>query len=282
MDKAIAVRNGVIALALLVVGAWLTYEWKPEWFVASTDPVAVPDEPLSSTQADPVEQDDPGAAQNWNEITGATPRPIGAGGLAQDCASIEREWRQTCKHLDARFPIDDSYALSVELTEALSRSRPAVQGELLQHGLMLQNVFHLFRVVGAERMATLAQILEQEDLLEPVSHAFYRWISAGDRCAEGGAKGVSAEIRSEYAAYLFQTLGGQAYLRRRTPRAEALACFYAIHSIDLAQRGGKNSQGYDPRREIPRCRRLLMAERWTLEESYTERLDAIAAGWISR
>ena len=32
----------------------------------------------------------------------------------------------------------------------------------------------------------------------------------------------------DYAGFFFNTLGGQAYLRRRTPRVESLVCFYAL------------------------------------------------------
>ena len=90
---------------------------------------------------------------------------------------------------------------------------------------------------------------------------------------------MSAQVRTEYAAYLFGTLGGQAYLRRRAPRAEALACFYAIHALDEAQRAGRNPQGYDPRGEIPRCRELLQGQEWTLGAGYVTALDAIESGW---
>lgn len=281
-DRAIAIRNGGIALGLLLLGGWLVFQWKPEWFARSavegTPPAvaSIPPPAVAPLAAGDV------AVQHWVEITGASPEALMPGDVGGDCESIERAWRRTCDHLDARFPTGGSFSLSVELIDELSRSRPTVVGELHQHAAMLQNAFHLFRVVGAERLGHLSQMLGQEDLLEPAAHALYRWVAASERCSQRGAPRLSAAESSEYAAYLFQTLGGQAYLRRRTPRAEALACFYAIHSIDLAQRSGQNGQGYDPRREIPRCGQLLSGERWVLGQAYSETLERIAAEWKPR
>jgi hypothetical protein len=260
----------------------LVYQWKPEWFGRSdVDRAAAAPVPTLPPPVDPAAADAV-ALQRWIEITGSAPEAVVPGEVSGDCESIERAWRRTCDHLDARFPTGGSFALSVELIDEFSRSRPTVGGELLEHATMLQNAFHLFRVVGAERLVYLSQMLQQEELLEPASHAFYRWISASERCAKRGEFALSAADRSEYAAFLYQTLGGQAYLRRRAPRAEALACYYAIHAIDLAQRSGQNGQGYDPRREIPRCRELLSGKGWILGPAYSETLERISTAWEPR
>lgn len=86
----------------------------------------------------------------------------------------------------------------------------------------------------------------------------------------------------EYAAALFQTLGGQAYLRRRAPRVEALASFWAIALLDRADRAGRNPHGVDLLPEIRRTRALVDAEPFLFRDRYLQELDRIEDRWSRR
>ena len=70
-------------------------------------------------------------------------------------------------------------------------------------------------------------------------------------------------------------MGGQAYLRRRSPRVEALASFYALLIIDQAERAGNNPLGFDVLPEIGRTRELIDAQQFVFGEQYLELLDDI-------
>ena len=85
-----------------------------------------------------------------------------------------------------------------------------------------------------------------------------------------------------YSGFLFNTMGGQAYLRRRTPRTEALACFYALQVLDQAIAAGHNPEGLDPRTEIPRCRALLDSQPLVFSARYVDTLDRMARRWETR
>jgi hypothetical protein len=77
-------------------------------------------------------------------------------------------------------------------------------------------------------------------------------------------------------------MGGQAYLRRRAPRIEALASFYALMILDRAQQDGHNPAGVDPRPEIQRTRALLESEPLVFREHYLVVLDQMAERWKER
>jgi hypothetical protein len=93
---------------------------------------------------------------------------------------------------------------------------------------------------------------------------------------------VSRATLYAYAGFFFNTLGGQAYLRRRSPRIEALACFYGLEALDGAIRAGHNPYGLDPRPEIPRCRDLVATQEFVFSERYVAELDAISRRWEDR
>jgi hypothetical protein len=82
-----------------------------------------------------------------------------------------------------------------------------------------------------------------------------------------------------HAAFLFHTIGGQAYLRRRSPKVEALAGFYALQILDRAIEEKHNPHGIDPRPEIERTRRLLEGQRFVFGEQYGKNLEAMARKW---
>jgi hypothetical protein len=145
---------------------------------------------------------------------------------------------------------------------------------------MLSNVFHLFRVVGAERLAILRDAARREDAhAEPVAMALYRWMASRESCSRSGRTAIRMEPLYAYAAFLFQTMGGQAYLRRRPPRAEALAGFYSLLILDRAIENGHNPHGVDPRREIRRTRELLAAQPLVFGERYLTLLDQMEERW---
>ena len=135
---------------------------------------------------------------------------------------------------------------------------PNLDSELKSYGSILSNVFHLFRVMGRERVDLLRRVMTDNAAIdEPSTMALYRWLASRARCARSGETPITQDALYAYAGFLFETLGGQAYLRRRAPRTEALACFYALQVLDQAIENGHNPEGLDPRAEIPRCRALL-------------------------
>jgi hypothetical protein len=169
------------------------------------------------------------------------------------------------------------------VVEEFAENPPRIASELESYDAILTNVFHLFRVAGRERIDLLRRIQwEEHDLAEPAAMALYRWAVSRERCARSGSTTLQPEVLYNYAGFFFTTMGGQAYLRRRAPRVEALASLYGLLIIDRAQQSGLNPAGIDPRSEIERTRAMLQSESLVFREHYLLILDQMAERWKER
>jgi len=225
----------------------------------------------------------------WADALGAPPRWPGELDQPIDCESAEAELARVCRALDAAAPFDEvstpggSCAVLRDAAEALARRPPDVASELASYPTLLANAFHLFRVVGRERMSLLRRALDtRPELIEPAALAGYRWALTRADCARSGSTPIRLEPMYDYAVFLFRTLGGQAYLRRRDPAVEALASFYALLIVDRADREGANPLGVDPRRDVERTRRLIAGSDLVFRDRYLDALDGVAARWAGR
>jgi hypothetical protein len=229
------------------------------------------------------------ARREWTDWTGAA--PVWPEDLASpaDCAAVEEDLLRLCARLDASGPSalaeipGGSCSLIRQVAEELARRPPKLESELRSYQSILGNVFHLYRVLGAERVELLRELLREErEHAEPLAMALYRWMASRESCARSGRTPVRAAPLYDYAAFLFQTMGGQAYLRRRPPATEALAGFYALLILDQAVESGHNPHGVDPRPEIRRTRDLLEASPLVFGDRYRTMLDEMEQRWKGR
>jgi hypothetical protein len=241
-------------------------------------PPAAPDE----TQPDRLEQ-------RWTELVGSAPAWPSDLRAPKDCSAIEEDLERLCRELDTRPYVREAIKaggtceLLQQVAEALAEHPPQLDSELRSYEVMLDNAFHLFRTVGRKRLEVLRRILhEEQELAEPLAMALYRWLASREACAGEQRTEIRLARLYEYAGFLFQTLGGQAYLRRRTPRVESLASFYALLLLDRAIEGRQNPHGIDPRPELVRCRELLAAQPLVFGERYRALLDDLSRRWEDR
>ena len=170
-----------------------------------------------------------------------------------------------------------------QVSEELATRPPDISSELKSHSVMLANVFHAFRVLGRKRLGLLRNTLEGErNLAEPLAFALYRWLASRETCAPTGSNPVRFAALYNYAGFFFNTLGGQAYLRRRTPRVESLVCFYALQVVDRSVERGRNPHGLDPRPEIGRCLALVRSQDLLFADRYADELGRMARRWDER
>jgi hypothetical protein len=135
-------------------------------------------------------------------------------------------------------------------------------------------------VLRGERMDLARRLLREERALaEPAAMSLYRWLISREDCARSGRTSIRIEPMYDYAGFLFQTIGGQAYLRRRAPSVEALASLYALLILDRALEEGHNPHGFDPRPEIGRTRQLLENRPFIFRERYLEILSEMEERW---
>jgi hypothetical protein len=94
---------------------------------------------------------------------------------------------------------------------------------------------------------------------------------------------MSASARYDYATWLLRTIGGQAYLRRRAPRYEALATFYALVVLDASVERGYDPAGVDLRKDLARAIDLIGGrDDLVFRDRYVAILRDMEARWNRR
>jgi hypothetical protein len=287
-------------LVVLVVVIWLGWWQWDRLRSGLCGPGGEESVPVTASDADRDATDFAGAAgeweaalaaaeQSWTEWTGVAPSWPGDLSAPADCEAVEEELARICRALDADLdpgtrglPIG-SCQLIQQVAEELARRPPTVSSELRSYETVLANVFHLFRTVGRRRIDFLREVArEEQEHAEPIALALYRWLASRESCARSGQTAIGKEPLYEYAGFLFQTMGGQAYLRRRTPKVEALGSFYALLLLDRAVEADHNPHGVDPRPEIRRTLGLLDAQPFVFGDRYRTVLEEMRQRWESR
>jgi hypothetical protein len=295
--RSILVRNLAIAALVVAATAALALPWIRAWWLsgggtAPTEPAAEAApafEPAAATEGGAAGSSAAEAREalerRWERAVGSPPVWPGDLAAAPACDEAGHALSEVCAALDAAADpglvarTGGACTLLEEAARDLAASPPDIESELKSHEVMLANVFHVFRVLGRKRLTALQETLgDRPELAEPLGLALYRWLVSREEC-EGRASPVTAEALYDYAGFAFTTLGGQAYLRRRTPRVESLACFYALQVVDRAGRSRRNPRGLDPRPEIRRCVDLLRAQDFVFGDRYVEILEAMERRW---
>jgi len=291
----------VASLIVLLVVIWLVWwQWDAitgrssnaqvlESEAVQVDSSLGGDGPETGRVDEPPQSDQVLAERRWEALTGQP--PVWPEDLTdpQNCEAVEADLARICSLLDQReyvrevAPAGGACGLIRTVAEELTARPPDISSELESYETILNNVFHLFRVIGRERLDLLRRIQwEEHELAEPAAMALYRWAVSREGCARSGTTTLRPEPLYEYAGFFFTTMGGQAYLRRRTPRIEALASLYALLIVDRAQQSGLNPAGVDPRPEIQRVRALIEVEPLVFREHYLLMLDQMADRWKER
>ncbi len=285
-EKTIRIRSllayGLVALAILTWLAW----WQWDAVVGRICGAPAPaDVELGALEAVPPEEaagPDTGlneARERWEELLGSPPAWPEDLADPANCQEVEEELARLCGYLEERG-YSGVCGMVRESAEALVAHPPRIGSDLKSLEATLENVFHIFRSLRGRRIDIARRIMRQERAIsEPAAMVLYRWLASRERCARSGKTDIGVEQLYEYAAFLFRTVGGQAYLRRRSPEIEALAGFYALQILDRAMEQKHNPHGIDPRPEIERTRRLLEGRPFVFADRYLEDLDEMARKW---
>ncbi|MDX1388227.1 MAG: hypothetical protein R3344_03505, partial [Acidobacteriota bacterium] len=194
-----------------------------------------------------------------------------------------------CRRLDGRAYVHPwnlpagTCGLVGDLTAAFTARPPTLDGLFDSIGSFRANVTHLYSVLGDRSLArVLTLVREEPEMAEPMAMALYRWARTAERCPDASPAPPSLSSQYDYAAFLVNTIGGQAYLRRRAPRLEALASFYAILVLDNAVESGYNPAGVDLRPEIDRAIALVATQDLLFRDHYLEVLHELRVSWEVR
>ena len=260
---------GLVLLVLALVAIWVAL-WQRDRILAWFDRPA----PEAAVAAEaPSLAEEPLQAPALTEDADAPVEPA-------DCAAVAADWQRLCAEIDARAEAEGlevgegSCRRFDAALDALAASRPIVAGEGRDPARLLANATHLFRAAGRSEVGYAARLLRLQGFeLEPIAATLFAHLDCQPE---------RQALLYDYAVFGFSTLGGQGYLRRRSPRAEALATYYGVVVIDRAEADGRNVAGFDPRRELSRARELIQGQPLELRDDYLDRLDAIDDRWRSR
>jgi hypothetical protein len=249
-------------------------------------PAIIDQEPTDPPDTGPMAGILTGVVNRWTEVSGAEPAWPSDFSVPQSCEQVEADMTTLCAAVDARARgrgAGSGFCRTLQQAgEELARRPPKPSSELRSYSTMLGNVFHLFRTLGKQRVELLRDVLNEEQAMQELaSMTLFRWMLSRERCSEGRSD-IKLESLYEYSAFLLQTMGGQAYLRRRGPHTESLATFYALLILDQAIEGNINPHGIDPRVELARCRGLLQSQPLVFRDRYLDILEEISQRWEAR
>ena len=143
-----------------------------------------------------------------------------------------------------------TYRHFLGVASKLSSHLPVVSGEMDELLILRNNMTHFFRIMGKTDVLLSLDILSHErKRMEGALELLYEW---GMREAQrgGGVIGADMEDLYEYAVFFLNTLGGKAYLLRRTSQVRILLTYYSILIIDRADKEKLNRHGVDIRPHV--------------------------------
>ena len=140
-------------------------------------------------------------------------------------------------------------------TSSLLLSKPPViVGETQDVYVLTRNMAHFYRVAKKVNINLVKEILAKEkDIIEPSTALIYEWFML-EQAEKGGTSPMTLANYYEYAAYFLETVSGTAYLMRRDSRTRLLTTYYAILTVQEANRKNLNQYGIDA---VPHIDRLV-------------------------
>ncbi len=131
-----------------------------------------------------------------------------------------------------------------EIVKKLSYNPPVCQGEGVNSEIMLKNIYFFSRTLSIDEIRLIKEILEKEsDQMEFVLKWAYIWLINKDRCLDPYGLLPNLEIAYRYACFFLNTIGGRAYLFRRSDPIRILLTYYSLLIIYKMNEKGKNIYG---------------------------------------
>jgi hypothetical protein len=206
------------------------------------------------------------------------------------CEELEQEIRDFCSYLDTKSyvrhlePGKDSYACLQLLIKKLSSDPPIPAGEGIDPQILLSNIYYFFRHIDRNDLRLVREILVQEgDTLEPNLDLFYHWLMAGGKCPDPTAVRPPLKVLYQYAGFFLNTVGGRAYLFRRSPELRLLVSYYSVLIVHEADKKKMNSYGIDLYPMLaPMLQEIRSYPDFHFQESYIENLTRIQEYYSKR
>lgn len=168
------------------------------------------------------------------------------------CIQIEQDmvnffsWLDKKKYIKNLGLKTDTFSNIKRIFKRLAAGPPTYVGEEKDPVTITRNITHFFRVLSRKDLQLIIQIMmNEQDEIEVNLKIFYKWLISEKECPDIDSPIRSPEIVYQYAGFFMNTIGGRAYLYRRTPSLRLLISYYCILIIHETDKTGKNSLGLD-------------------------------------
>ncbi len=168
------------------------------------------------------------------------------------CEKAEKEIVEFFYYLDQKQYVrrldtnGNSYARFKKILQRSSARPPVPAGEGTDPKIIVKNLYHFFRVLGRKDISLIRKVIANErDSMEYNLAMFYKWITLDERCPDPERVRPSMKVRYQYAGFFLNTIGGRAYLFRRTQGLRLLAGYYCVLIAHEADKKGENRYGID-------------------------------------
>lgn len=199
------------------------------------------------------------------------------------CLEIEAQVREFFQVLNKQSyikemnPEIDTYQEFIRIINKLIENLPVPAGEGLDPRLMAKNIFYFFRVLDDTDLRLIQEIIRHEgDTLELNLGIFHKWLMLGDQCPDPDKIRPPFPVVYSFSGFFINTIGGKAYLFRRSPQLRQLVNYYALLILHEADKRGENIYGIDILPDL----RSLIKEMGTnpdliLQPEYMDQLKAL-------
>jgi hypothetical protein len=243
----------------------------------------------------------PGAVPSEQGLTGASKAPTAgteaSGGLLtrkipeppptkmNPCDQVQKDLADLFDFLDGRDYVKRilsngrCYVHFKEAIKRLAARPPTPAGESLDPTQMMRNTYLFFRSLKRDDLNLAKALIENEaSSAELDLDVFYKWLMSGDRCPDPQGIRPPFNVTYRYAGFFLNTMGGRAYLYRRSEGVRLLVSYYCLLILNEADRRKVNNYGIDIRPFIgPVLDEMAHYPGFELQETYLGNLKQLEA-----
>jgi hypothetical protein len=251
-----------------------------------------PEKPLVVKEVQPVETKAsaralPGTVREEKKAplfpSGGTDNTAKASPGQDYCSQLDKNLSDFFLYLDKKkyvqhlYPEKPCRTLFKKILRQVVARTPVPAGEGIDPKFIISNIYHFYRSLDRKELRLIREVLiNEQDSMELNLELFYRWVSSGERCPKSNIRRPSAGVLYRYAGFFLNTVGGRAYLFRRTPSIRLIISYYSVLIVCEADKQGKNEYGIDIFPLIPNLiDEMERADHLQLQDEYIHRLSEI-------
>ena len=206
------------------------------------------------------------------------------------CARIEQHVAEFFQSLDTKRydkqsgMATDTYTRFKEMLRRLETNAPLPAGEGTNPQIMVKNIYFFCRALDLSDICLIKEVIRNEqDTMEINLEMFYEWLMLGSRCPNPGGLRPSLDVLYRYAGFFLNTIGGRAYLFRRSVGLRLLVGYYCLLIVNETDRLEKNSYGIDILPYIKSLREEISNyPDFEFRRQYIERLDRLETYYLQK